>query len=383
MNRKILSYSALICLISLGIGAKKGVFNQFLSNSTPMVQNARENLNHTEIYIINGDHEGTGWFEGPSKSEFMRALYEYPQHMFITPSLWKSFCHHRNEQMKELKKENIEKPFDQLTIESTNVRNTKNSKKVYSQNNPQFFNLATILVFDEDEWEFYDTHIGLYYLRPKDDLQDIGLKLDTFTKIDNPCSMNVPAEKKAWVDGFINLFDTNAWHKNHPYNKKKIVCISGHGTPRRPAQERACGIPSTEFAKLIAFFNDKLNIDTLGVQTCYWPAQRILELMANNKTPHLNCQLITPIDQEKVVNYTSEMPLVWSYEPKTKAVQVHEAITGEILLSGLHDLATSFKGTVTEDINSMLNDIQVVQVNHKYNMKTSLVDAGSTQPVFV
>ena len=105
--------------------------------------------------------------------------------------------------------------------------------------------------------------------------------------------------------------------------------------------------------------------------------------MADNGKPHLDCQLVTPIDRERVVYFAAEMPIVWSYEPASQTVQIHEAQPGEILLSGLHEVATSFNGTVTQELTEKLNQVHVVQINHKYNMKTSLIDAGATQPVFV
>ena len=80
----------------------------------------------TEIYIINGDHEDNGWFEGPSKSELLKALLEYPEHLFITPSLWKSFCGHREEQLKNLAKENITASLDNLEINDARVYNKNN-----------------------------------------------------------------------------------------------------------------------------------------------------------------------------------------------------------------------------------------------------------------
>ncbi len=382
MKRHIFGAITLCAVIAGAIAIRQGIVDEITAN-TASVEIVREVQDRTEIYIINGDHEDTGWFAGPSKSEFLKALYDYPQHLFITPSLWKSFCYHRNEQMKELKKEKINKPFEQLKIENTAVYHIDKPKKEYSQNDPEFFNIATILAFDENEWEFYDTHIGLYYLRPKDDVQEIGLPIQHFTKIDHPCNMQVPIEQKPWTNSFINLFDVKEWHNTHKDEKTKIFCISGHGTPSRHPVKRACGIPAEDFAQLVTFFNDILKVDIIGVQTCFWPAKRILELMAENGKTSLNCKLITPIDKEEEVHYRSEMPLVWSYEPESRDTLIKEAFDGELLFTSLHDIATSFKGTVTEDLEKTLDSIQVVQVNHEYNLKTSLVDAQSTEPVFV
>lgn len=344
---------------------------------------AAQEQDHTELYIINGDHEQNGWFDGPSKSEFLKAITERPEHLFITPSLWKSFCSHRAEQLKNLAKEKITASLENLEVTEANVYNKDNKSKSFSQNDKNFFNIATLVVFNEADWEFYDTHAGLYYLRPKNNIQNIGLKIDAFTKIEHPCELKVELTKTPWVDGFINLFDLTQWQQAHRSGKKKVVCISGHGTARQHVVSRVCGIAAEEFVKLMLFFNDSLKIDTLGVQSCYWPSARILELMATNNKPHLDCHLITPIDQEQVVHFAAEMPIVWSYEPTSRALKIQEEQSGEILLTGLHEIATSFNGTMTEELSEKLNQVQVVQLNHQYQMKTSLIDAGASQPIFI
>lgn len=378
-SKKILQFISLLILIIMGTSYTyknvKEAHNE--TNSSKTVNDS------TEIYIINGDHEERGWFEGPSKSELLKAFLEYPEHLFITPSLWKSFCAHREQQLKNLAKENISASLDNLEINDATIYNKDNKTKSFSQDDDQFFNMATLIAFNENEWEFFDTHAGLYYLRPKHAIQDIGLKLQTFTRIEHPCELKIECSSTAWVENFINLFDLNTWNNVHKSGRKKVVCVSGHGTARHPKVSRACGVSAEEFVKLILFFNDTLKINTLGIQSCYWPCARILELMASNGKPHLDCQLVTPIDQERVLYFAAEMPIVWSYEPNSQTSQIQDSQQGEILLSGLHEIAASFDGTMTQELTEKLNQVHVVQINHKYNMKTSLVDAGSSQPVLV
>jgi hypothetical protein len=308
---------------------------------------------------------------------------EYPEHLFITPSLWKSFCGHRKKQMNNLAKEHISASLDNLEINDAIVYNKNNKSKGFSQEHDNFFNMATLLAFNENEWEFFDTHAGLYYLRPKKAIQDIGLKINTFTKIEHPCDLTIELTKKPWVDNFINLFDLNIWNNVHASGRKKVVCVSGHGTVRHPKVSRACGVSQAEFVKLILFFNDILKVNTLGIQSCYWPSTRILEVMKENNRPHLDCQLVTPIDQERVLYFAAEMPIVLSYEPNSRVAQIGASPPSDILLAGLHEIATSFDGTMTQELSEKLNQIQVVQINHRYNMKTSLIDAGPSAPVLV
>ena len=369
---RILMIPAILALVYLGWS-----LNNELSRSTAQGED------HTELYIINGDHETEGWFDGPSKSEFLKAIAEKPEHLFITPSLWKAFCSCRNNQLNNLAQEKISASLDNMEICEANVYNKNNKEKCLSQHDKNFFNIATTVLFNEADWEFYDTHAGLYYLRPVDNIQEIGLKLDTFQKIEQPCTLAPEVKVEPWADRFADLFDLTKWNHAHRSGKKKVVCISGHGTSRKSNFPRACGIPAEDFVKLMLFFNDTLKIDILGVQSCYWPSARILELMANHDKQKLNFKLITPIDQEKVVYFAAEMPIVWSYDPISKKTEIQEDKPGDILLTGLHELATSFNGTMTEELNTKLNNIQVVQMNHKHQMKASLVDAGATTPIFI
>lgn len=355
-----------------------------ISLAAPCKTDTETNIqSNTEIYIINGDHEGSGWFEGPSKTEFLKALMSYPEHLFITPSLWKSFCSHRAEQMKHLTAKQISPSLDNLEITQAKVYN-KDNKKSFSQDDKNFFNIATVVAFDESEWDFYDTNIGLYYLRPKYTNTDIGLKLELCTKITDPCALNIKkTEPGSWAEKFITLFDLTQWNKAHQNGKKKVVCFSGHGTQSSCKVSRACGVPTESFIMLMNFFNDSLKINTVGIQSCYWPSTRILKLMAGNGKPQLNFQLVTPIDQERALYFNAEMPIVWSYEPTSRMAEIQEISTGDIFLNGLHEIADSFAGTMTKELTEKINNIDVVQVNHNYHMKTGLIDAGASHPILI
>lgn len=334
----------------------------------------------TQIYIINGDHEGEQWFDGPSKSEFLQALTAYPDHLFITPSLWKSFCNHRNKQLKHLEKEHI--TLDNLVVEQTRIYNKNNRKKSYCQDDDKFFYLATVVGFNEKAWDFFDTQKGLYYLRPKNNPKDIGLKIETFKKINDPFTFTAAQQQSNWVSGFMELFDLEKWHTVHKNGKKKIVCISGHGTQRTCKIARACGVPVDEFVKLMFYFNDTLCIDTLGVQSCYWPGMRILELMEQEKKKHFDFQLITPINKERVLYFAAEMPLVESYDPLSGSTEIRSS-QGDSLLNGLHEIALSFDGTMNDELTKKLKSVHVVELNHSYNMKTCIINAKDTLPILV
>jgi hypothetical protein len=344
--------------------------------------NSKEHNTCTEIYIINGDHENEGWFDGPTKTELLQAFMEQPKHLFITPSLWKSFCSCRSAQIKNLEKEQISASLDNLQIIESIVYNKDNKKNGFSQDDDEFFNLATVVVFNEEEWNFYDTHAGLYYLSPKITTEDIGLNVELFTKIERPCSLAINPKVISWANGFMELFNLDKWHKIHQTGRKSIFCISGHGTSRTHKISRACGLPTKDFVKLMLFFNNTLKISTLGVQSCYWPSTRILALMNEHNVPHLNFQIITPIDQEREVFFAAEMPIVESYESRSQQKHLRSG-NKEIFLTGLRDIALTFNGTLTTELFEKLNSLDVVQMNHKYNMKTSLLDTGSLHPVLV
>lgn len=333
----------------------------------------------TEIYIINGDHEDSAWFAGPSKSELLRAFSDYPDHLFVTQSVWAAFCKHRSQQLENLRKNGITSLQDMEVVEGV-LYNKKDKTQTFSQDEDSFFYLATLVAFKDSAWDFYDTGIGLYYLKPYD-IEPI-MPVNNFTKIEHPCDIAVEPSVVRWAEKFIKLFDLPAWHKLHKNGKRSVVCISGHGTASTCKVARACGMPAEDFAKLVQFFNNDLHITTLGIQSCFWPAQRITSFMKEAGT-NLTCTLITPIDQEKELHFAAAMPIVWSYNSDNNKIVLAEGLQGDTLLAGLHELTTSFDGVMTEELSEKLQTIHVVDINHTKNMKTAIMQADTTEPILV
>ena len=154
------------------------------------------------------------------------------------------------------------------------------------------------------QWDMYDTHIGLLYLKQKSCTDNIGIKVHTFSPIKDPFNLQEVDEVKddKWPQQFDTLFDLNSWrmHHNNP-SSRIVVYMNGHGT-RRVGQlesELAGGIRATSFATLLTFFNDQLNIHLLGVQSCFWTAERIYELMQQHGYDTLNFTILTPLSIEK------------------------------------------------------------------------------------
>jgi hypothetical protein len=280
--------------------------------------------------------------------------------------------------MNNLKKQGI-RSLQEMEIVEGIIRHKHNDKLSLSQDEQDFFYVATLLAFKESVWDFYDTGIGLYYLKPYD--VDPIIPVNGFTKIEHPCDMTVEPTVVRWAEKFTKLFDLSAWHNLHKAGKKSVVCISGHGTASSCKVERACGMPAEDFAILARFFNDTLRIDTLGVQSCFWPAQRITAYMKEKGTK-LSCTLITPIDQELELHFAAAMPIVWSYADNNKIV-LAEGLQGDTLLAGLHELTTSFDGTMTEELSEKLQTIHVVEINHTKNMKTAIIKGNSSDPILV
>lgn len=156
------------------------------------------------------------------------------------------------------------------------------------------------------QWNCYDTQKGLLYFSYKESINALGVKIDTFKRIDDPFNNDIITAIKDdfnWPTHFDALFDLQACVANHNNPESKIVVyMNGHGTPRidNLAYELVCGISAPQFAHLLTFFNNTLHISLLGVQSCHWTAQRIKELMTKHAhVNQINFTILTPLSTEE------------------------------------------------------------------------------------
>lgn len=155
-------------------------------------------------------------------------------------------------------------------------------------------------------WNVYDTHIGLLYLQHRQAPLLPGMQIDKCTVIEDPFDTYQIAtvnENKEWARLFETLFDIGTWQQYHS-NPNNRICIymNGHGMARMDSYDYdiVCGINAKEFAHLLNFFNKELRINLLGVQSCYWTAARISELMKDlYGYTTLYFSILTPLSSEE------------------------------------------------------------------------------------
>ncbi len=157
------------------------------------------------------------------------------------------------------------------------------------------------------QWQFYDTHIGLIYIKSKRISKKNGINTKELKRLKKP--FNKKIQEESWISLFPSLFNIKLWQKHHQKTTQpSIVYMDGHGSKRRkdPSAEKICGILAYEFANLLNFFYTTLHIDLLGVQTCHWTSMRILELIAKkHKYTSSPFGIITPLRTEEVLTTAS------------------------------------------------------------------------------
>ncbi len=308
-----------------------------------------DGVNATGICIFDDTGESAGWTEPgvPTKTIFLKAVCKKAPHIFITPNIWHSFVRIRQDLLGQLRHYNhIQNPTRELSIQNGNViQRVGNYHYTIGDSRglpaldalkPAFytgdgFGMLELLSFDAEEWNLYDTHTGLYYLQ-RTDTPPIGIQVQNFTQL-NPNNLVAPTTYfEHWTDGLYYLFDAREWNQyNQQSQQKAFVYIFGHGSPRaqNPHEiETACGMPGNKFAYLLQFFNDIFHIDMLGIQTCYWTAQRAAELMQRQYNyDFLNYAIISLLETEQQVYNCALMPIS-QFDPNTQRMQFQtDAVT--------------------------------------------------------
>ncbi len=221
-------------------------------------------------------------------------------------------------------------------------------------------------------WDMYDTHIGLLYLKQKSVTDDIGIKVQQFSPIKDPFNLQEINEVKndRWPQQFDTLFDLNSWRMYHSNPGSRIVVyMNGHGT-RRIGQfesELAGGIRATSFATLLQFFNDQLHIHLLGVQSCFWTAERIHELMQQHGYTTLNFTILTPLSIEKGL----WLDTVHNYLNKKDKVSC--------FFDCCMSFTQSFNNEVTDEIKEMINNTDTLQLIQNKGQRATIMAAGTNQ----
>jgi hypothetical protein len=246
-------------------------------------------------------------------------IYKAP-HIFITPGILQEFVTLRNRCLKELASTGINNPQ-----ETCSVHNGKlyiDNQLVTLEDELETY-LTELFVFSPDEWHIYDTHLNLYYLQYKD-APDVGIYTEHFTHIDDLNNYNYDSMPKifkknnecstGWIHHLEELFNSEKWHNYiNKTNKQPIIFLAGHGL----YDNLICGMQTNQFKNIFTYIDTQLNAEYLAVISCFWPAQRIVELMNETDSPcKFNLGLLTPIDSN-TETYTYTRPFLKTYNPIT------------------------------------------------------------------
>ncbi len=256
--------------------------------------------------------------------EFKKTLHAQAEHIFITPYVWNSFI--------------------------TSL--SKHEQQPFIKN-----------------WDIFDTHIGLFYLKHKHAANQVGIRLSTFDQLSQPFRKQ-KRKYVRWTSTFNTLFDLAQWKTYHQKNPEhKFIYMNGHGSPRgcHYSCEFACGISATKFASILKFFNDDLKIDLVGIQSCYWTSKRIFEVMKKKYGyKHLTYSIITPLRSEKPL-WVTDLPKQCSCS-KSSYYCFYE---------GIKRIVQNYHGKITSKMKAIAQHIDTIKVRKNKNQGINMILAGS------
>jgi hypothetical protein len=278
----------------------------------------------TGICIFDDKDDPASWKDAAIKNEFAKTLDSNAEHIFITPSLWKAY---------------------------------KNSQ--YRHN---FCN----------NYDLFDTHIGLFYINKKNSNTKIGIKIQSFTRIPQPFkSIKSISYNFHWATQFHTIFNVQEWQAYHCQpNHKSFIYMNGHGSTRANHLHccMAAGIPGDKFASLLKFFNDQLKIDIFGMQSCFWTSDRILKLM--NRTYYLeklHFTIFTPLKTEQTL---------WlrNFYPQCRCPQCNHIYS---FFAGIKKITHAFSGKITKNIKQIIHNIDTLRLKENADQYATLITAGT------
>ena len=358
---------------------------------------------HAESSIIGvcffDDHtESSTWGDEKcsTKTAFIKAL-STQAHIFITPQIWQSFTSFRRKCLTTFKAYNIDDPLQDLHIAQGNVYHTQDNIWLGTTQKFNFMThqigLPEVFCFNPHAWELYDTQIGLLYLHKKD-IPTTGIPTEQFIRLNTTGHYKPHTNTNHWSQNVHTLFDVSLWNISKEQSKTYIY-LHGHGSKRKkpPAYELACGMSALQCAHVLKFFNDELHVDLVGIKSCYWSAQRILELMQDAYGyQQLNFHLFTLISmQEKTWNK-------WLHPISTYSRSNQVSFSGQYqtFSSALYYLTSMYTNNITPGITALIHSIDDLHchsglfgllascIAHKQLNKTpSFIPAGSKKPQFV
>ena len=176
--------------------------------------------------------------------------------------------------------------------------------------------LGWLIGFIPDEWEVYDTGLGLYYLRPKKNSTNNGINVDNFTRIKNPLLHTIkPHEENAWTKHMDKIFAQGDTYWSFYF--------AGHGQPMRDdysPDNHIAATPNKAFAQILAYLHHNLHTQRIAIISCYTPPQRALNLVKKyHNIPKLNYDIICAVSSDVVAYGNLSTIYIQRYVPKNLA----------------------------------------------------------------
>ncbi|MBI2774473.1 hypothetical protein HYX58_00485 [Candidatus Dependentiae bacterium] len=228
----------------------------------------------------------------PLQTDFQRLLKRKAQsHIFISYMVWKVFL--------DLQKRSAQK----LGTKYWYAENSKEVAKYLLGGEEKIKDDDGALVaFNKNQWCFYDTKLGLYYLEPADLKENYIVKKEKFALIDHPEGLSsVPSNSMNWACEMNCLLHCQPVDETAQF----LFHLNGHGNPEKSELPILCGLVPERMTSLLCYLNSEFPRSTIGVESCYASPERISRLMNNEK---ISFSLITSV-QRDVVSYADDPPL--------------------------------------------------------------------------
>jgi hypothetical protein len=245
--------------------------------------------------------------------------------------------------------------------------------------NPTLFKTAISYVVPEDfiqMWDVYDTGIGLVYLHNKEDTQtNIGIATHKFSKLANvqEAALATLSKESRWVPSFIELFDVAAWQNYHTASHRSVMLyMNGHGLPRSPEQvfNMCCSLSTPDFATLFKTMLEQLKVDVFVIQSCYWTAQRVLDLMDElHGMKTLPCTVISPLEKERALHLDG----------------LGNYLQGETpcFFDGCREATYELDGSLDKEVTKYITNTDTILLDKNQGQRPTIVVAGATAAVAI
>lgn len=228
-------------------------------------------------------------------------------------------------------------------------------------------------------WDVYDTHIGLMYIHNKKASFLPGMDMNKCSLIQDPFNIETIEsinEDRKWGSDFESLIDIKSWQQYHSNPNNKIcVYMNGHGMMRATTghdSELVCSINAKQFAHLLDFFDSKLRIDLLGIQSCYWTAQRVHELMNDiygHKTLHFT--ILSPLNSEEVLWLDTAYNYMNSDNEKTSFFEC------------CADFTEQYNNKITDEIKELVYKTDTFALQQNNKQRATMIAGGTSELITI